>query len=411
MTGAPDCDVLIVGGGMVGSTLAVALSQLSLSVVVVEAHASASDQPATFDSRATALANASQRVLEGLGIWRDLSAEAEAITNIHISEQGHFGFSRISAREEGVAALGFTLENRVLGSALWHRVAASENIELLAPARIKRVEQNDQWVQVELEGAGVPATLRARLLIGADGAGSLIRDQLGIDRAAHDYGQTALVANVTTSEPHRGRAFERFTRSGPLALLPLSRGRCGLVWTLKNADAPAMVDACEAEFRRALQDNFGYRLGRIERVGERASYRLRLIRSQRLSSHRCLLMGNAANSLHPVAGQGFNLALRDVAALADLLTADAGQPDPDPGDEALLARYVDWRTRDQRMAAWFTHGLVKLFTHPAQAVGVARNLGLVAFDVFPGAKAQLARQAMGLAGKLPRLVRGGELSS
>jgi 2-octaprenyl-6-methoxyphenol hydroxylase len=408
VTAVLECDVLIVGSGLVGSTLAVALASVPLSVVVVEAHASPREQPATFDSRATALANASQRVLDGLGIWTNVAPEAEPITSIHVSERGHFGFSRISAHEEGVPALGYTLENRVLGRALWARLADHENIQVLAPARIGRLTPHEHWVETVLEGVGAER-LRARLVIGADGASSGVREQLGIPSTVHDYGQTALIANVTTSERHQGRAFERFTPSGPLALLPLSRSRSGLVWTLAHDDAPDLLATSDADFQGALQDNFGDRLGSIERVGERVAYPLKLVRSKRLSAHRCVLMGNAANSLHPVAGQGFNLALRDVAALADLLSAARDDSGVDPGDQGVLTRYVDWRERDQRAAAWFTHGLVKLFTHPARAVGLARNLGLVAFDILPGAKAQLAKQAMGLAGRLPRLVRGGGL--
>lgn len=410
MTGVVQCDVLIVGGGLVGSTLASALARLSLSVVLVEANAGPAEQPATFDSRATALANTSQRVLAGLGVWPAVSGEAEPITTIHVSERGHFGFSRIRASEEGVAALGYTLENRVLGSALWQTIANDNNIKLLAPAGIAALKPQDDWVDVSLQGCA-EAALRTRLVIGADGANSRLRELLGIPCSVHDYGQTALVANITSSEPHGGRAFERFTPAGPLAVLPLSRARSGLVWTLADTAAPALQDVSDEQFRLALQDNFGTRLGSIERVGERAAYPLRLVRSARLSAPRCLLMGNAANSLHPVAGQGFNLALRDVAALVDLLANASGDKGFDPGDASLLARYVDWRQRDQRTATWFTHGLVKLFTHPARAVGLARNLGLVAFDLLPGAKSQLAKQAMGLSGRLPRLVRGGGLKS
>ena len=410
MTDPLRCDVLIVGGGMVGSTLAVALGALPLKVVVVEAHADATEQPATFDSRATALANASQRVLEGLEIWRDVADEAEPITSIHISERGRFGLSRITALEEGVAALGYTLENRVLGRALWRCLTADVNVQVLAPARIARLHQQPGCVAARVDAAGPVTEVQARLVIGADGAASVVRERLGIGSSVHDYGQTALIANVTTSEPHHGRAFERFTPAGPLALLPLSRGRSGLVWTLPQAAAPQVCALDTGAFRAALQEQFGHRLGRVTRVGERFTYPLKLVRSKALSSTRCLLMGNAANSLHPVAGQGFNLALRDVAALVDLLATERDNSAFDPGAPAALRRYVRWRQQDQRRAAWFTHGLVKLFTHPARSVGLARNLGLVAFELLPGAKTQLARQAMGLAGRLPRLVRGGGLS-
>jgi 2-octaprenyl-6-methoxyphenol hydroxylase len=410
VTDTHDCDVLIVGGGMVGATLAVALGDLGLAVIVAEAHGGAGEQSASFDSRATALANASQRVLQGLSLWPAVANEAEPITSIHVSERGRFGFSRIVAEEEGVAALGYTLENWVLGQALQDRLAAHQGVRLLAPARVARLALQRDHAAVTIQHSAGQVHVCARLVIGADGAASTVRDLLGIRSTVHDYGQTAMVANITTREPHRGRAFERFTPSGPLALLPLSRDRCGLVWTLSHGAAPAIAGLDDDAFRVALQAQFGQRLGAILRVGQRFSYPLRLVRSQSLTGRRCVLMGNAANSLHPVAGQGFNLALRDVAALVELLADRAGTPDFDPGDPTLLARYVAWRQRDQRTATWFTHGLVKLFAHPAGAIGLARNLGLVAVDVLPGAKARLARQAMGLAGRLPRLLRGAGLN-
>ncbi len=410
MTGEPfDCDVLIVGGGLVGSALAVALAPLPVRCMLVEAeNPQALEQP-SFDSRVTALANGSARILGGLGLWDALRTQAEPILSIHISERGRFGAARIRAAEEGVPALGYTVENRALGATLWERLGADDACSVVAPAKLTRFEAQTDGVEAELERAGERIDVRTRLLVAADGARSRVRGLLGIAAREDDYAQKAVVLNCATAVPHRGAAFERFTSTGPIALLPLTGGRSGVVWTLPAAAADAAAALPDAELAAALQREFGYRLGRIGRVGARAAHPLRRVRSDTLGAPRVVLIGNAAVSLHPVAGQGFNLALRDVAALAELVAAAVAR-DGDAGAADVLARYAEWRRDDQRKVAWFTHGLVDLFGRRAPGFGAARGLGLVAFDLLPGAKAALARHTMGIAGRLPRLARGLPLS-
>jgi 2-octaprenyl-6-methoxyphenol hydroxylase len=408
-----DCEVLIVGGGLVGSALAAAFASIPVRTVLVEARDPRALEQPSFDGRVTALANGSQRILEQLGLWSEVRNEAQPIRSIHIGEQGRFGAARIEAREEGVAALGFTIENRTLGKALWRRLAEpAAGLACLAPAALTRFRADDAGVTAQIEADGRPSTVRARLLIAADGADSSVRRALGIAAREDDYGQRAIIVNCTTEAPHEGRAFERFTRQGPLAVLPLPGARVAIIWTLPAASADDCMALGEAAFRGELQRAFGHRLGRFERIGERSVHPLRRTRSDALTGPRTLLIGNAAVSLHPVAGQGFNLALRDVATIAELVADEVVRDgaESDVGAAAVLERYRAWRVSDQRKVAAFTHGLVRCFGSSLPGLGVLRGFGLLAFDLLPGAKSQLARHTMGMAGRLPRLARRLSLS-
>jgi 2-octaprenyl-6-methoxyphenol hydroxylase len=401
-----DYDILIVGGGMVGASLAAALTPLALRIAVVEAWPPASRAQPSYDDRSTAVAQGSRRIFDAMGCWRALAGDATPIERIHVSDRGRFGFTRIVAKEVGAEALGYVVENRLMGQALWQRLRAADSVDLLCPARVTGLDVQPDRVLVDVERDGADGiTLRTALVVAADGARSPIRAQLGIGTWSHDYEQTALIANVTSCAPHRNEAFERFTDDGPLAMLPLSEGRCSLVWTLPPDAASRIAALSEADFLAALQSAFGYRLGRLTRVGQRNSYPLRLVRANRQFVGRVLLIGNAAHSLHPVAGQGFNLGLRDVASLADVL-ADAVAAGDDPGSPAVLERYRAWREEDHERVVSFTDSLVRLFTNPLGAVKAARGLGLLGLDLLPGAKMRFARQSMGLSGRLPRLARG-----
>ncbi|HEX6994070.1 MAG TPA: 2-octaprenyl-6-methoxyphenyl hydroxylase [Gammaproteobacteria bacterium] len=406
MTGAPaarlDCDVLIVGGGLVGSALAAALADTPLRVVLVESADPAELEQPSFDARVTALANGSKRILDAIGLWRTLAVHAEPITEIHVSERGRFGAARIRAREEGVPALGYTIENRRLGEALWARLAAARRCTVLGRASLREFRHESGAVHAEIERSGERIESSTSVLVAADGARSRVRDALGIATREDAYAQQALILNCRTERAHGGVAYERFAASGPLAMLPLPGGRVGVVWTLPSERASEAAALPDDEFRAELQAAFGYRLGRIGQIGRRALHPLRRLRSDALGKDRVVLVGNAAVTLHPVAGQGFNLALRDVAALAELVV-DAARTGAYDG---LAARYAAWRAADQRNVALFTHGLVGLFGADVRGLGAVRGLGLAAFDLLPGAKRALARHTMGLAGRLPRLARG-----
>lgn len=399
-------DILIVGGGMVGASLAVALAPLPVRVAVIEAFPPASNAQPSYDDRSTAVAHGSQKIFEAMGCWKALAEAATPIERIHVSDRGRFGFARLEAGDFGTDALGYVVENRCLGRTLWGLLREAGDIDLLCPARVCGVESQPHRaiVDVALDG-GRTATLRAALVVAADGARSPVREQLRIPVIIKNYGQTALIANVTPSVPHGNEAFERFTDHGPLAMLPLSSGRCSLVWTLPPDAAQNMREIADSRFLDALQSAFGYRLGRLSRVGQRQIYPLTLTQARQQSRGRVLLIGNASHALHPVAGQGFNLGMRDVASLADVV-CDAVAEGDDPGAVDVLERYQAWREQDHQRVVSLTDSLARLFTNPLAPVKAARGLGLLGLDLLPGAKTRFARQTMGMAGRLPRLARG-----
>jgi len=399
-------DVAIVGGGMVGATLGVALAPLNLRVAIIEAipH-NAAAQP-SFDERTTALSNGSRRILETLGVWPALSALATPIRKIHVSEQGRFGFARIDAAEQGLSAMGYVVANRDLGNALWSRLSKSAGLEVYCPAEVSQVTAHDQSVTVEMAQKGAKSTIDAKLIVAADGAQSAVRGAFGVDAEVRDYEQTAIITTVLPQRFHDNVAYERFTQSGPLALLPLDGGRCTLVLTQPKDAAQSVMAWSDQEFLAELQRRFGFRLGRFLKVGRRVPYPLFLTRATRTSSGRCVIIGNAAQGLHPVAGMGFNLGLRDVASLAELIAERVGQQDADPGSLQLLAQYDAWRTADRGSVIAFTDGLIKLFSNPLRSVRRLRSLGLLAFDLLPPAKAALSRLSTGGSGRVPKLARG-----
>lgn len=399
-------DVLIAGGGMVGASLATALLGHGLSIGIVEASAPVAHVGgSSFDDRHTALSPSSRRIFEALGLWGDLVGETTPIAEIHVSDRGRFGFTRMRAADEGLDALGWVAPNRVLGKHLTARLDAAPGVHWYRPARVTAVTPGDEALHIEVSGEEGALDLPARLLVVADGARSATRDALGIGLREREYGQHAIIANVRPARPPQGRAFERFTPDGPLAVLPVRGGECGIVWTRPEADAEAMLALDDAEFLAALQAAFGYRLGRFEAVGARASYPLTAVTAERFVGERAVLLGNAAHTLHPVAGQGFNLALRDVASLAETLV-DAVAAGADPGAADRLATYERHRRGDYRRTFTFTDGLVRMFSNRLPVLVPARNAGLVAFDLLPGARNLLMRQAMGRGGWQPRLARG-----
>src|SRR5580700_3218460 len=392
-------DVAIVGGGMVGATLAVALAPLNLRVALIEAipH-NAAAQP-SFDERTTALSNGSRRILEAIGVWSALDAAATPIAKIHVSDQGRFGFARIDAREQGLKAMGYVVANRALGSALWSRLSSQET-KVFCPAVLSGLTANDEAVKIEFAESGAKIAIDAKLIVAADGTQSVVRSAFGVAAEVRDYGQTAVITTVLPQRFHDNVAYERFTPEGPMALLPLDGGRCTLVLTLSKGAAQAAMAWSDSEFLAEVQRRFGFRLGRFLKVGRRVPYPLSLTRAERTSAERCVIIGNAAQSLHPVAGMGFNLGLRDVASLAELLAEYRREPSFDAGAAGLLAEYDAWRAADRAGVMAFTDGLVRLFANPSSVVRRLRNIGLLAFDLLPPAKAALSSLSAGGGGRM-----------
>ncbi len=400
-----ETDVLIVGGGLVGASLACALGQSGLRTTIVEAGPSGVDQQPGYDERSIALAQGSQRVFSGLGLWPELENDVCPIHTIHVSDRGHFGFTRLHREQEGVPALGYVAAAGVLSRVLQARLQQLELVEVLSPAQLLRFHADEEFVQIDVEHDGAVKPYTAKLMVAADGAQSSIREQLGIETLKRDYQQTAIIANVSTDKPHNNVAYERFTDSGPLALLPMTNERSALVWTVHSDQSEAILELDDTEFLQRLQERFGYRLGRFTRVGARHAFPLQLLQAKESVRSRLALMGNAVHTLHPIAGQGFNLGLRDVATLVDVVL-DAYNNGRDFGELDVLQRYADWRQGDQQRVALFTDSMVHLFGQSLPPVTWLRDAGMLAMDVCPPAKRWFGRMTMGRAGRLPRLARG-----
>jgi 2-octaprenyl-6-methoxyphenol hydroxylase len=400
-----DFDVVVIGGGLVGASLACALGELPLRIAVVETAVLRASDPPSYDDRSLALAYGTRRVFEAMGLWQTIAPHATPIREIHVSDRGHFGANRMSAAAYGFDALGYVVENRSLGRVFAGRLPSLSNVELICPARLEALEYRGDVLACEVSQGETRRHITARLVVGADGGLSAARRLSRIRARSIDYGQSAVIANLSPELPHLNCAYERFTETGPLALLPLSDDRCALVWTVPAARASELLALSEAAFIAALQPRLGHRLGAVQRLGARTAYSLSLVTAERYIADRVALIGNAAHTLHPVAGQGFNLGLRDVAALAEVIS-DAARADVDIGSRAALARYEAWRRRDQRRVVALTDGLIRLFSNDFAPVVAARNLGMLGLELLPPLKRAMMRQTMGLAGRLPRLARG-----
>ena len=400
-----DYDIVIVGGGMVGISLALLLNswaqkpkgQKPWKILLVEAQPINSAQGAgyspSFDARSTALSWSSRKIYQSIGVWPELEAQLSAIAQIHVSDRSHMGLTRIDAKEAGVEALGYVVENRWLGSVLLNQLSAT-NIEVRDAVCINSIKPLARGMQLSI---GQQVT-NARLVVIADGAGSSTAQKLGIQTQRTDYGQTGIIANIGLQKPHAGVAYERFTDQGPMALLPLSnfdgRPRSALVWTQPNDEAESLMSADDQSFLDQLQQRFGHRLGRFQQVGDRISYPLALTTSSEQVRRNLVVMGNAAHSLHPVAGQGFNLSLRDAATLATCLSEVTSNQ---LGDLETLQQYQHKQSVDQRNTLIFSDRLPKLFGLSSSVAALGRNSGLVAMDLIPALRGGFARFGMGMA--------------
>lgn len=387
-------DIAIVGGGLVGASLACALAASGRSVTLIEAAAPPAGEP-SWDERCIALNAASVRILKSLQVWDALQAAAEPIRSTHISEQGRFGVARFTAEEAGLDALGYNIPVRQLGRVLWQH-AGQTSAQLRCPAKLQAMESVEGGWRLTLDHQ--PA-VQARLVVAADGAHSRVRELMGVTAQTRDYQQCAIVTALRVSRPHAGCAYERFTPEGPIALLPKPGQDCSLVWTVPQSVVSERMAQDDAEFMQAAQAAFGERLGRFTALGHRVAYPLTRVLSEELTRPRLLFIGNAAQSLHPVAAQGFNLGLRDVAALQESLATAS-----DPGAADLVARYAASRLKDRQVVSDFTDQLVRLFSNRQPGLSQTRHLGILALDLIPAIKQRVLWQNLGYR-HAPRVVR------
>jgi 2-octaprenyl-6-methoxyphenol hydroxylase len=392
-------DLAIVGGGLVGASLAVALADAPLQLVLIEAANPPSAQPA-WDERFIALNDGSVQIFSALGLWDVLRQEAEPIQSTHISERGRFGTARFGAAEAGVDALGYNVPLRAIGAALSARMATQANLRVLRPARVAAMTVDAEAASLQIDTATSTAALGARLVVAADGAASAVRGFLGIEAEVRDYRQHAIVAAVRLSRPHRGVAYERFTEDGPIALIPKAGDAASLVWTVGSERVETLLALDDAAYLAQAQETFGGRLGHFTALGRRSAWPLSRTLSSSLTAARTVFVGNAAQSLHPVAAQGFNLGLRDVAQLARLLATTTG----DPGAAAILSGYADLRRDDRERVAGLTDTMVRSFSNRLPGLAQMRHWGLVAVDLLPALRGPMMRSHLGHRG-LPRSLR------
>jgi len=385
-------NLAIIGGGLVGASLALALQAGAKArgwkIALIEPFAPGDSYQPSYDARSSALSFGARQIYQRLGVWQSISQRAEPIKQIHVSDRGRFSTARLSAMEEGVPALGYVVENAWLGQCLWQALD-QEVISWRCPAEVTHLQPLEDGYRLTL---GDETQLDCDLAVLADGGRSGLREQLGIGVRKRPYRQSALIANITTSEAHNGMAFERFTDEGPMALLPLPENRCALVWTRLGMDAQRLAELDERSFLAELQGVFGYRLGTLRQVGARHLYPLSLVEAEEQVRAHLVVLGNAAHSLHPIAGQGFNLSLRDAQALAEALLASTAPL----GDLGTLQAYQERQRLDQQLTVGFSDQVTRLFGNAQPLVALGRNIGLLGLDLLPPAKRWFARQAMGL---------------
>ena len=392
-------DIVIVGGAMTGTTLALALSAFTngkMKIAVLERQPVKQHQQSGFDARCIALSDGScqkfARIIlpDGQNLWQKIQPFSTHIEQIHVSDKGHSGIVEFSAREFHLQQLGAVIELQQVGQILLQAIEQTDNIDYLCLVEIAHIECSQDGVKISLKN---DRTLTAQLLIGADGTRSEVASAVNISQEMlHDYGQTAIIANVQIQQPHQNRAFERFTTEGPLALLPMKDNLMSLVWCVRHADE--LLQADENSFLTRLQQQFGWRLGRFQRCGQRFAYPLTLSRAAQHVQARTVLIGNAAQTLHPIAGQGFNLGIRDVMTLANILSY-AYLQQQEIGYDALLQQYENKRKADQKRMIQLTDGLLTIFANNLLPLQIGRNLGLMALAQSSMLRQYFAKPTLG----------------
>jgi len=389
-------DILIIGGGLIGNSLACALSGHGLTLGIVEARTSSN--LSYDDGRTIALSHGSNKIFDTLGI----SVDSTPIREIHVSDRGHFGKTRLRASDYDVDALGYVVGINPLSRALLNAV---DGVETICPAVVENIVSSDSGSVLTVVVDGVQKTIHSKLIIAADGANSSIGKLLNIDSTVWDYNQHAIVANVELNREHHFIAYERFTDLGPLAMLPLAGDNVAMVWAVKNELLDEILSLSDEAFLSRLQETFGYRLGRLRSISHRNKFPLKLISSKKQIAPGVVFVGNAAQSLHPFAAQGFNIGLRDVASIAEVVIA-AQKEGREFWSDDVLRKYETWRKKDRRELIAFSDGVTRLFSNDLLAYNAGRNLGLLATDLFSPFKNILSKRSLGISGQTTKLVRG-----
>jgi len=392
----------------VGASLSLALAEQPIKILLLDAKPLLLTANPQHDIRTVALSHSSRAILKSLNVWQHLSEFSTPIKQIHVSNKGHFGFTRLHADDHGVDIMGAVVPMQRIQIAINKSLSDQANLTILSSATVKNYDALSKQILIETENQELMFT--ADLIIAADGAQSKMRELLNFEVITKNYQQDAIVATIDFTKKNSDYvAYERFVDDHLLALLPTSQQSSSLIFTTENRKTNQLMALSDAEFLNVLQSEFGYRLGRLYGITQRFSFPLQLIYSEQQYQENVLLLGNAAHTLHPIAGQGFNLGLRDTACLAQVL-ADAIKQQQPINDCELLQRYVNWRAKDQERCIRFTHNTVNLFSQPWSALSVARNLGLIAIDILPGFKRRFANRAMGYYGRAAKLTTGNPIS-
>lgn len=388
-------DLIIVGGGLVGTSLACALKPLGYRIAIIEAKSLEQLASPLLDTRTLALSLGTQRTFSELGIWSELSALATPIQHIHVSDRGHFGATRLHADRYEIPAFGYVVPMPDLQSTLQRARETCEGVTLYCPAQVTAIEQTADTQTLTLTQAGETLSLQAPLIIAADGANSSLRTLLQGRSETRDYNHMAIVTNLALARSNQSIAYERFTPTGPLAMLPIGEKNAAVIWTLPPEESHRKMELSDDAFLAELQQAFGYRAGRFIGMGKRLQYPLKMIIAHEIIQQGVVFIGNASQQLHPIAGQGFNLGLRDVMALAKVLTRARSEGIP-LNDFSLLQEYESLRSQDKKEMIQFTEILARVFTNPLRSLAGLRDLGLILVDRSSWLQRALVHRAMGL---------------